>query len=197
MRNFNLRLAPGYVMRLHALRTKQTNQRTEQTSQPKPPIRPLPVPARPFEAITLHWISGFPKDKHNNDSILHIVDWFSKWAIAIPTNKGMTCLQLCDTLYKEVFSWVGLPESIVGDRVSRLTASAMRALAKHLQVKLKLSTAYHPQTDGESERFHKTMLQMLRAFVNHHHSDVVRIPQYDTYSYRIHTTLHLVWLESP
>ena len=47
----------------------------------------------------------------------------------------------------------------------------MRKLTKHLQVKLQLSTAYHPHTDGQSERFHSTMLTMLRAFVNHHHSD--------------------------
>jgi hypothetical protein len=91
-------------------------------------------------------------------------------------------------MYKQVFSWVGLPESIVGDRDSRLTASAMRALCKHVQVKLKLSTAYHPQTDGESERFHSTMLQMLRAFVNHHHSDwSEHIP---ALLYAYHNTIH-------
>jgi transposase InsO family protein len=142
-------------------------QRTKRTNQPKPPIIPLPVPARPFEAITLDWISALPTDKHRNDSLLHVVDRFSKWAFSVPTNKSMSSLELCDTLYEQAFSWVGLPAPIVGDRDSRLTASAMRAQCKHLQVKLKLSTGYHPETDGESERFHNTMLQMLRAFMKH------------------------------
>ena len=81
----------------------------------------------------------------------------------------MNTVQLCDLLYKEVFSWVGLPASINGDLDSRLTASQMRALCKYLQVKLKLSVAYHPQTDGTSERFHSTMMQMIRAFVSDNH----------------------------
>ena len=59
--------------------------------------------------------------------------------------------------------------SIVGDRDSRLTASQMRGLAKYLGLKLKLSIAYHPQTDGESERFHSTLLKMLRCFVDKYH----------------------------
>ena len=70
---------------------------------------------------------------------IHIVDRFSKWVICIPTNKSMTSTNLCDVLYDRVFSWVGLPESIVGDRDSRLTAGYMRALKDHLKVKLKLS----------------------------------------------------------
>jgi transposase InsO family protein len=141
-------------------------QLTKKTNQPKPPLRPLPTPARPFQHITLDWITGFPQDKKGKHALLHIVDRFSKWVISIPCTKTMNTVQLCDILWKEVFSWVGLPESITGDRDSRLTASQMRALCKFLGMKLKLSVAYHPQTDGTSERFHSTMLQMLRAFVS-------------------------------
>ena len=53
-------------------------QRTKKTNQPRPPIRPLPVPAPPFEHITLDWISGFPTDKNRKDGLLRIVDRFSK-----------------------------------------------------------------------------------------------------------------------
>ena len=100
----------------------------------------------------------------------------------------MSVAGLIDTLYKEVFSWVGLPASIVSDRDSKITASAMRKLTKHLQVKLQLSTAYHPQTDGQSERFHSTMLTTLRAFVNHHHSDWSEHIPAMLYAY--HNTMH-------
>jgi transposase InsO family protein len=163
-------------------------QRTKKTNQPKQPLRPLPVPARPFEHITLDWISAFPQDKNGKHALLHIVDRFSKWAISIPCTKFMNTVQLCDVLWKEVFSWVGLPESITGDRDSRLTASQMRALCKFLGMKLKLSVAYHPQTDGTTERFHSTMLQMLRAFVKASQKDwSEHIP---ALLYAYHNTVH-------
>jgi hypothetical protein len=74
-------------------------------------------------------------------------------------------------MWRKVFSWIGLPESITGDRDSRLTAPRMRALSKFLGMKLKSSVAYHPQTDCNSERFHGTMLQMLRALVSDSQKD--------------------------
>ena len=172
-------------------------QRTKKTNQPRPPIRPLPVPSRPFEHITLDWISGFPKDKKRKDSLLHIVDRFSKWAISIPTTKEMSSMQLCEVLYKEVFSWVGLPAYITGDRHSRLTAHNMRAVCKYLGIKLKLSTAYHPHTDGTTERFHSTMLQMFRAFSSEHHKDWSEHIPALLYAYCnwLHTSVCSVWLE--
>jgi hypothetical protein len=163
-------------------------QRIKKTNQPRPPLRPLPAPARPFQHITLDWISGFPNDKKHKHALLHIVDRFSKWVISIPCTKNMNTIQLCNVLYKEVFSWVGLPESITGDRDTRLTASQMRALCKFLGLKLKLSVAYHPQTDGTTERFHSTMLQMIRAFVSNNHKDwSEHIP---ALLYAYHNTIH-------
>jgi len=94
-------------------------QRTKQTNQPRLQTMPLPATSKPFETIALDWLGGFPTDKHGMDSVLHIVDRFSKWAISIPTNKSMSTAGLIDTLYKEVFSWVSLPASIVSDRDSK------------------------------------------------------------------------------
>jgi len=163
-------------------------QRVKPTKQQPPPLQPLEVPLRPFQEITLDWLSGFPKDKQGHDGVLNIVDRFSKWSIMIPTDKHMTTAGMCDVLYKHVFSWVGLPASIIGDRDSRLTASWMRKLVKYLVLRLKLSTAYHPQTDGETERFHATFLQMLRSFVTKNHRDwSEHIP---ALLYAYHNTIH-------
>ena len=91
--------------------------------------------------------------------------------------------------------WVGLPASITGDRDSRLTASQMRALCTYLQAKLKLSVAYHPQTDGTSERFHSTMLQMIRAHVSDNHKDwSEHIP---ALLYAYHNTVHTATSHTP
>lgn len=95
---------------------------------PKPPIavKPLPAANRPFESITLDWLSGFPMNKHGHNCVLNIVDRFSKWTIVIPCTKTMNTEELCDVLFQKVFSWIGLPLSILGDRDTRLTAKQMR-----------------------------------------------------------------------
>jgi hypothetical protein len=94
---------------------------------------------------------------------LSIIDRFTKWAIVIPCDKCMNTTQLIDLLWNRVFSWVGLPVKIVGDRDTRLTASQMRALTKELRIRLSLSASYRPQTDGSTERFNRTFLTMLRT----------------------------------
>jgi hypothetical protein len=60
----------------------------------------------------------------------------------------MTTTGLLDLLWEKLFCWIGLPLSITGDRDTRLTASQMRALTARLQVRMRVSVAYHPQTDG-------------------------------------------------
>jgi hypothetical protein len=78
--------------------------------------------------------------------------------------------------------------SHIGDRDSRLTAGEMRALCRGLCLKLKLSCAYHPQTDGQTEQFNSTLLQMLRCFVGKYHTDW---PQHiPALLYAYHNTVH-------
>jgi hypothetical protein len=128
-------------------------QRTKKTNRPKPPLWPLPVLARLLESITLDWMSGLPRDKRGKDSVVHIVDRFTKWVISISNTRHMTYVQLCDLLHEEVFGWIGLPAVITGDRDTPGTAENMRVLIKSMGVKLKSSVAYQPQTDGTTERF--------------------------------------------
>ena len=146
-------------------------QRMKVKPQPAPEMRPLDAPSRPFEFITLDWLGGFPTNKHGNNSVLNIVCKFCEWVITIPCDKRMGSEDLCEVLYDKVFSWVGLPLKILRDRDTRLRASQMRALHKYLGVRLMMSTAYHPQTDGQSENFHKAFLSVLKALVNKYHSN--------------------------
>ena len=146
-------------------------QRMKVKPQPAPEMRPLDAPRRPFEFITLDWLGGFPTNKHGNNSVLNIVCKFCEWVITIPCDKRMGSEDLCEVLYDKVFSWVGLPLKILRDRDTRLRASQMRALHKYLGVRLMMSTAYHPQTDGQSENFHKAFLSVLKALVNKYHSN--------------------------
>jgi RNase H-like domain found in reverse transcriptase/Reverse transcriptase (RNA-dependent DNA polymerase)/Integrase zinc binding domain/Integrase core domain/Retroviral aspartyl protease len=145
-------------------------QRIKPTKQPNPPAHPLPVPDRPFEHITLDWVTGFPQSGSYN-AVLNVVDRFTKWAIVIPCDKEMKGHDFCDALWTHVFAWIGLPASITGDRDTRITASETRKLFRYIGVKLKLSVAYRPQTDGQTERFNRIFLQMLRGYVNQYHTD--------------------------
>jgi hypothetical protein len=163
-------------------------QRTKSTLQPKLPIYPLPVPQRPFELITLDWLGQFPRNSKGHDSVLNIVDKLSKWVIVIPCSKTMNTDDLCQVLWARVFCWIGLPSSIVGDRDARLTASQMRALCKSLEIQMKLSVAYHPQTDGQTEVFNRTLLALLRTAVNRYHSNWEDVIPACLYAY--HNTIH-------
>lgn len=158
------------------------------TVQPKPQLHPLPVPEGPFHTITLDWLKGFPKNKDGYDSVLNIVDKFSKWAIIVPCDSHASTKDTIRVLWERVFSWVGLPNVIIGDRDSRLTASMMQSLRKFLQVELRLSSGYHPQTDGQTENFHRIFLTSLRSYVSEYHGDwMQRIP---AFLYAYHNTIH-------
>jgi hypothetical protein len=133
-------------------------------------------------------MSGFVRNKRGHDSTLNIVDKFSKWAIVVPCSKEMSTTMFLDLLWEKVFCWIGLPLSIVGDRDTRLTASQMRALTARLQVHMRLSVAYHPQTDGATEKFHSTLLGRLRTTVNAYHSDWEEAIPAALYAY--HNTVH-------
>jgi Integrase core domain len=163
-------------------------QRNKPTKCPPVALHPLPVANRPFECITLDWLSGFPMNKLAHDSVLNIVDKFSKWTIVVPCNKNMGTEALCDTLWTKVFSWTGLPSSILGDRDSRLRAKQMRAVCSSLGTRLINSAAYHPQTDGQTENFNRILITALRAYVNKYHSDWEQCLPALLYSY--HNTVH-------
>ena len=91
-------------------------------------------------------------------------------------------------LYKHVFSCVGLPETIVGDKDTRLTASHVRLLTRALGLRVVNKTAYHPQMHGQTENFHCTLLSMITEFVNKYHSNWENILHSLLYAH--HHTIH-------
>ena len=125
-------------------------------------LQPLQVPKAPFEHITMDLIS-LPPTEDGNDAAIVFVDRFSKYVILEPCNKTATAPQVADIFIKSVYSHFGLPVSIVSDRDTRFTAHYWRALFEDLAVKLKLSTPYHPQTDGQTERANRTLIAVLKG----------------------------------
>jgi transposase InsO family protein len=108
----------------------------------------------------MDFITKLPSCQHQDrivDAILVIVDRFTKVALFIPTTTTVNAAELAQLLYEHVECRFGTPLGMVSDRDSLLTSKFWVELAKARQVKQRLSTAYHPQTDGQSERTHQAV----------------------------------------
>ena len=127
----------------------------------------LPCPDRAWQEISMDFITDLPPSKRNAcvyDAILVIVDRYSKMNRYIPTTKTCTAADLAVILRDEVVSRFGLPKGIVSDRGSLFTSEFWSEFCYETRVKRKLSTAFHPQTDGQTERANQTLEQYLRCY---------------------------------
>lgn len=128
-------------------------------------LQPLEIPEWKWEHVTMDFIVGLPKSKTNHDAIWVIVDRLTKSAHFLPINERYTIERLVNLYLKEIVVRHGVPVSIVSDRDARFTSRFWKSFQECLGTRLNLSTAYHPQTDGQSERTIQTIEDMLRACV--------------------------------
>ena len=135
-------------------------------------LQPLPIPPRKFHTYSLDFIVGLPVTHHTKkDAILVIQDYVTKLVTIIPCNGTVTAEQTAKLVHQRIFSRFGVPSALVSDRDSKFTSAFWKAMADHLGTQLKLSTARHPETDGQTERFNQTLEDMIRAYVAHHYRD--------------------------
>lgn len=128
-------------------------------------LQPLPIPERPFESISMDFLSLGMSDL-GHDSLLIIVDRFSKYLTAIPCLKRDTAQQTLQRFVAGFLRHHPWPREIVSDRDPKFTADVWQKYFREWGIALKMSTADHPQTDGQSERTIRTITQLLRASVN-------------------------------
>src|SRR6202048_2221341 len=149
----------------------ETCQRTKADRQKRrAPLRPNAVPERPWEVITWDIIGPLPLSKGYN-GILVIVDRFTKRMLAEPINMDLTSEGAARIMRDWVFRDHGLPRKVISDRGPQFVSGFMKELYQLLGIEGNLSTAYHPQTDGQTERVNQEIEQYLRIFVNHHQDD--------------------------
>ncbi|GJV56167.1 putative reverse transcriptase domain-containing protein [Tanacetum coccineum] len=113
----------------------------------------------------MDFVTKLPKSSQGYDTIWVIVDRLTKSAIFIPMKETDPLEKLARMYLKEVVTRHGIPVSIICDRDPRFASNFWRSLQKALGTSLDMSTAYHPQTDGQSERTIQTLEDMLRACV--------------------------------
>ena len=128
-------------------------------------LQPLEIPEWKWEHITMDFVVGLPLTKGKYDAIWVIVDRLTKSAHFIPINERYSLEKLANLYMKEIVSRHGVPVSIVSDRDPRFTSRFWKSFQECLGTKLNMSTAYHPQTDGQSERTIQTLEDMLRVCV--------------------------------
>ncbi|KAJ1038879.1 hypothetical protein NDA10_003520 [Ustilago hordei] len=153
---------------------------------------PLATPDRPWGSISLDFIEGLPPSKKYDsktyDSILVIVDRLTKFAILAPTHKTVTAKQTAVLLYGHMVRLFGYPDHMVSDRGRQFISGAWKAFAEQMGVKHSLSTAYHPQTDGQTERVNQVIEQYLRMYCNYEQNDWANL--LDTAAFVYNNTVH-------
>ena len=128
-------------------------------------LQPLGIPEWKWEDVTMDFVVGLPKIVGQHDSVWVIVDRYTKSAHFLPVRTTYTVEQYAELYVKEIVRLHGAPRSIVSDRDPTFTSKFWESLQKAMETQLRFSTAYHPQTDGQSERTIQILEDMLRACV--------------------------------
>ena len=129
-------------------------------------LRPNEVLERLWQHISVDFITKLPMSK-GHDSILVVCDRFSKMSHFVATTEKTTAEGLARLFRDNVWKLHGLLESVISDRGPQFVAGLMRELNKMLEIETKLFTAYHLQTDGQTERTNQELEQYLRMYVDH------------------------------
>ena len=133
-------------------------------------LMPLPAPSGPWKGITCDFITDLPTSNGHN-ALLVFVDRFTKMTHLVPCNKTTDAPQFARLFVDHVIRLHGIPESLVSDRGSLFTSHFWKSLSQMLRLKGRLSTAFHPQTDSQTERMNQTIEQYLRIYCNYQQDD--------------------------
>ncbi|KAK1414363.1 hypothetical protein QVD17_16561 [Tagetes erecta] len=126
-------------------------------------LQPLSIPVWKWDEISMDFVTGLPKTFKKNDAIWVVVDRLSKSAHFLPIQQGYSVSKLSEVFLQEIIRLHGTPSSIVSDRDPRFTSRFWKGFQAAWGTRLNFSTAFHPQTDGQSERTIQTLEDMLRA----------------------------------
>ncbi|GJR50761.1 putative nucleotidyltransferase, ribonuclease H [Tanacetum coccineum] len=126
-------------------------------------LQPLEIPVWKWDEISMDFVTGLPRTQRKHDAIWVVVDRLTKSAHFLPIRKDYPVSKLAEMFQQEIVRLHGTPSAIVSDRDPRFTSRFWKGLQKAWGTRLKFSTAFHPETDGQSERTIQTLEDMLRS----------------------------------
>lgn len=138
--------------------------KTERVS-PAGLLQPLPILERPWAVISLDFIEGLPKSGGYN-AILVVVDKFCKYAHFVPLRHPLTALDIAKTFMHEIYRLHGMPLGIISDRDRIFTSQVWQELFRLCRTELRMSSSYHPQPDGQTERVNQCLETYLHCSVH-------------------------------
>ena len=138
-------------------------------------LQPNEPPEKPWQVVSMDFVGPLPESKDENgvsyENIFVVVDRLTKYAEIMPLPRKYDTPYLAKVFIKNIVTRHGIPERIISDRDKLFTSHFWEELCQALQIKRALSTSYHPQSDGQTERTNQTLEQYLRLYVNDEQND--------------------------
>jgi hypothetical protein len=151
----------------HYVKTCDSCQRNKGRNKlPAGLLQPLPVPGQPWESFSMDLVVDLPQTEAGYDSVCVFVDRLTKMTHLAPCKKTDTAKDIVQLFIREVFRLHGMPKHMITDRDPKFTSVFWKEFFHQVGTSHGLSSAYHPQTDGNTERVNRVMEDMLRHFVD-------------------------------
>ena len=145
-------------------------------------LQPQEVPYAAWTSISVDFITQLPESQ-GKTQIMVVVDRFTKMAHFIGLERNATAKDIADIFLKEVWKLDGFTSEIISDMDAKFSDEFWESLCKSLGIERKMSTGYHPQTDGQTERPNQVLEGYLRNFVNYNQNDWYQLLPLAEYAY--------------
>ncbi len=184
---------------LSFMRSCDSHQRNKiRGGKPAGLLQPLQNPEEQWSSVSFDFVMQLPKTEKGHDGILVVVDRLKKMTGFVPTTTQVGAKETSELFLKEVFRSFGMPKELITDRDPRFTGKKKKnftlkffpELCRLLGVKQCMSTAYHPQSDGQTERMNRILDDMLRHYVNPRGTD------WDEFLPAVEFAVNNAWQES-
>ncbi|XP_019160031.1 PREDICTED: uncharacterized protein LOC109156634 [Ipomoea nil] len=149
---------------IQAVKTCDVCQRYKEENVAYPGLlQPLSVPEQAWQSISMDFIEGLPKS-HGKDVIMVVVDRFTKYSHFLALAHPYTAEMVVEMFMENIYKLHGVPKDIVNDRDRVFVSKFWREVFKKMQVNLSMSSSYHPQSDGQTERVNRSNIKLTSRF---------------------------------
>lgn len=156
----------SYIQQCHSCQlNKSSNQK------PSGKLMPIDLPHGAWETVSMDFVTDLPDTPGGHNAIMVVVDYLTKMTRLIPIKKIFTAEDVAGQFVDRIFSMHGVPLKLITDRDTRFTSAFWREFGKRVSMHPAMSTAFHPQTDGNTERVNRLMQDILRHYVGPDHTD--------------------------